>query len=126
MKSKRTVSIKKHAECSNCLICAWRWPTNSDNPRMCLLGMRDKYHGEPLTNNPHCDRYIRDDIFKIHLNKMLQLDDTFKDEILRNFIPVDEVTVTIPKTDVGALIDYMIQSGKTRNDIRKCFGLKEV
>ena len=126
MKKKRTLSIEKHAECSNCFKCAWRWPTDSNDPNMCLLGVRDIYWGEPLINNPHCDRYVRDDILRQHFNKMLQLDDKFKDEILRNFIQIDDVQITIPKTEVCDLIDYMIRSGKTTNYIRRCFGLKEV
>ena len=123
---KQTISSEMHAKCSNCFKCAWRWPTNSENPRMCLLGVRDQYHGEPLIERPYCDRFIRDDFLQIHLSKMLHLDDKFKDEILSNFIPLDEVTIKIPKTEVGDIVDYMINSGKSQNYIRMCFGLKGV
>lgn len=123
---KKTKSRKDREGCSNCFTCGWRWPTNSNEPKMCLLGIRNGQHGEELTNFPHCDRYIRDDLLKNHFEKMLQIDDKFKDDILANFVPTDLVTVTFPKYEVGDLVDYMIRCGKTRNQIRNYFGLKEV
>ena len=40
--------------------------------------------------------------------------DKFKDEILSNFIPLDEVTISIPKVDVGDIIDYLLKKGNLK------------
>ena len=122
---KKTKSSKDRADCSNCFICGWRWPTNSNDPKMCLLGIRNGDHGERLSNFPHCDRYIRDDILKSHFEKLLRLDEAFKNEIVENFKDGFGVTIIIRQEDVGDMVDYMINRGKTKNEIRRCFGLRE-
>lgn len=86
-KRKMTDLQKVTIENANCYNCGWRYPCDSNEPLMCVLGCMDNFDMKACHGRSRCDRYVQDKLLEVHIGKIInKLLDQKLDDIRRELV----------------------------------------